>query len=126
MGYSAPATLPADDRTLAPRGLMLDFLIVSTSTATKEDAQRIAQAVLEPHLAACVQVVGPVSSSYWWQGKLETSEEWLCLIKTSMAHYPELEQAVLAAHKYEVPELVAVPIEAGSAAYLKWLGQELS
>jgi len=105
---------------------MSDFLIVSTSTATKEDAQRIAQAVLEPHLAACVQVVGPVSSSYWWQGKLETSEEWLCLIKTSMAHYPELEQAVLTAHPYEVPELVAVSIEAGSSAYLKWLGQELS
>ena len=105
---------------------MSDFLIVSTTAATQEDAQRIARAVLEPRLAACVQVVGPVSSTYWWQGKLETSQEWLCLIKTSMAHYPELEQAVCAAHKYEVPELVAVTIDAGSPDYLKWLGQELA
>jgi periplasmic divalent cation tolerance protein len=105
---------------------MSDFLIVSTTTASKEDAARISRAVLEPRLAACVQVVGPVSSTYWWQGKLEQSEEWLCLIKTSLAHYPELEQAVRQAHKYENPELVAVPIEAASAAYLQWLGQELA
>jgi periplasmic divalent cation tolerance protein len=111
---------------LAPRGLMSDFLIVSTTAATKEDAARISRAVLEPRLAACVQIVGPVTSSYWWQDKLEESEEWLCLIKTSMAHYPELEQAVRGAHKYENPELVAVTIAAGSEAYLKWLGQELA
>lgn len=105
---------------------MSDFLIVSTTVATKEDALSISKAVLEPRLAACVQVVGPVTSSYWWQGKLEQSEEWLCLIKTSMAHYPEMEQAVRGAHKYENPELIAVSIEAGSPAYLQWLGQELA
>lgn len=104
---------------------MTDYLQVLTTLPTREAAQEVSRVLLEARLAACVQIVGPIESSYWWQGQIETSEEWQCIAKTHRAYYERLEAAVLAAHPYDVPEIVATPIERGHAAYLEWLRSEL-
>ncbi len=81
---------------------------------------------MDERLAACVQVVGPVESRYWWEGSVETATEWLCVAKTTADRYDELEAAVRAVHSYDVPEVLAVPVVRGSEAYLRWLGDETS
>lgn len=104
---------------------MTPFVQVVTTTATKQDAERIAAAVLERRLAACVQIAGPISSSYWWQGALETGEEWWCVMKSRGDLFPELERAIRTVHPYEEPEILAIPVADGSAGYLDWLDREL-
>jgi periplasmic divalent cation tolerance protein len=101
------------------------YVQVVTTVGTREDADRIARAVVEQRLAACAQVTGPITSTYWWEGAIETGEEWLCVIKSTEAAYPALEEAIRAIHPYEVPEIMAVPVVAGSAAYLAWLEGEI-
>jgi periplasmic divalent cation tolerance protein len=98
---------------------------VLTTTEKKEDAENIARDLIDRRLAACVQIIGPMVSTYRWQGKIEKSEEWLCLIKTREDIYAQVEAAVKAIHPYETPEILAVPVSAGSADYLKWLTKEL-
>ncbi len=100
---------------------MSEYLQVSTTTASEEEARRIASALLERRLAACVQILGPIDSRYWWQGKIEAASEWLCLIKTSAARYEELEAAIAELHSYDEPEVIATPIVAGSEGYLGWV-----
>ncbi len=104
---------------------MTAFVQVSTTTDTESGAQAIAAALVERRLAACVQVSGPVRSVYRWQGAVEQTDEWLCTVKTSASLYPQVEAAIRELHSYECPEIVAVPIVEGSAAYLKWLGEQL-
>jgi len=74
--------------------------------------------------AACVQVVGPITSRYWWEGAVEVSEEWLCLAKTTADRYPALEAAIRQLHSYDEPEIVAVAVVAGSPSYLEWVLRE--
>ncbi len=104
---------------------MHETIQVNTTTATKADAERIATALVERRLAACVQVGGPVRSCYRWHGKTETAEEWLCTAKTTREAYDEVEQAIRELHPYEEPEIIAVPIVAGSAGYLAWLREQV-
>jgi periplasmic divalent cation tolerance protein len=104
---------------------MTDFIQVVTTTDSREDADRIARALVEQRVAGCVQILGPISSTYRWQGEIETAEEWLCLIKSRRDRYPDLEQAIQELHSYDVPEILATPVVAGSAAYLQWLADEL-
>ena len=104
---------------------MPDFIQVVTTAASKEQAARIAQHLLDRRLAGCVQVSGPISSSNWWQGKLETAEEWYCIIKTTAARYPEVEAAIRTVHQYDVPEILAFPVVFGSKNYLDWLADTL-
>lgn len=104
---------------------MTDYLQVLTTTGSEEEAERISSALIERQLAACVQVIGPISSRYRWQGKVEREREWLCLAKTEASHYAELEAAIRALHSYDEPEIVATPIVAGSAGYLAWLSASL-
>lgn len=104
---------------------MSQSLLVVTTTPSPEDAQRIARTLVEQRLAGCVQVGGPVTSTYWWEGQVEQDREWICLIKTDEGRYPAAEQAILAAHPYDVPEIVATPIVAGNRAYLDWLSAQL-
>ena len=104
---------------------MGEYIQVFTTAESKEDAQRIARTVVEARLAACAQVVGPIESTYWWQGAVETSGEWLCVIKSKREAYEQLEQAILGVHPYEVPEILAVPVVAGSQSYLAWLDEEM-
>ena len=104
---------------------MTDYIQVVTTTEHKEDADAIARLLVENRLAACVQVAGPVTSTYRWQGKIETSQEWQCWAKSRREFYPQVEQAIRARHPYEVPEILALPILAGSPAYLAWLDEQV-
>lgn len=104
---------------------MSEFLQVLTTTESRADAQAIARALVERRLAGCVQVVGPIQSTYWWEGAVVEAEEYLCLVKSSREAYPALEAAIEELHPYEVPEIMALPVEAGSRAYLSWLEGEL-
>ena len=104
---------------------MTGAIQVITTTGTKQDANKVARALIEARLAACVQVVGPVTSRYWWDDEIEEAEEWLCLIKTTASLFERLEEAIRAAHPYDVPEILATPVVAGSADYLAWLREEV-
>lgn len=96
-------------------------LEVMTTTSSRRDARRIARILVAEQLAACVQIVGPVQSTYRWQGRIETTAEWLCLIKTTRRRYPQLEKRLRGLHPYTTPEIVALPFERGLADYLNWL-----
>lgn len=101
---------------------MTDKVIVLVTCANKAEAKRIARAVVEARLAACVNVLGaPVDSIYRWKGKVEQAREVLLLMKTSRKKLGALRAAVERVHSYDVPEIIAVSIEAGSPAYLRWL-----
>ena len=100
---------------------MPSFIQVFTTVEKREDARRIAEIVVGRRLAACVQVVGPIGSTYWWKGKVEDAEEWLCLMKTRKELYGKLEAAVKSVHPYEEPEIIALPIVEGSEGYLRWI-----
>jgi periplasmic divalent cation tolerance protein len=104
---------------------MTEFLHIATTTGTRDDAQRIATELVDRRLAACVQISGPIQSTYRWQDNVETADEWLCTVKTSRAHWPAVEKLVKEFHPYEVPELVATTISAGSDSYLEWLEEQL-
>jgi len=103
---------------------MKSHIQVTTTTETKEQAQTIAQYLVEAKLAACVQVTGPITSIYRWKGKVENAQEWLCLIKTRDDLYNKVEAAIKSRHTYETPEIIAVPIVNGSKEYLNWLDDE--
>lgn len=105
---------------------MGDYIQVVTTAEREEDAKRIARRLVEDRLAACVQVLGPIQSTYWWQGKIETAQEWQCLAKTRRELYPAIERTIQEVHPYEVPEILAVPIVAGSRSYLKWVDDEVA
>ena len=103
---------------------MTDYIQVSTTAGSKEDAQKIARGVVEKRLAACAQIMGPITSTYRWQGRTEEEEEWLCLMKSRSALYDQLDSAIKAVHPYEEPEIIALPIVSGSQGYLDWLKRE--
>jgi periplasmic divalent cation tolerance protein len=103
---------------------MAEYIEVHTTIDSREAAQKIAETLVSRRLAACVQVSGPITSTYWWQGKMEQAEEWLCTAKTRRELYDQLEQAIREVHSYDVPEILAVKIVAGNADYLNWLSQE--
>ena len=104
---------------------MTPYIVIFTTAETAEDAGRIAEHLVERGLAACVQVSGPIKSVYRWKGEVEKADEWLCSVKTAGELYGEAEQAIREVHPYEVPEIVALPIEKGSPDYLLWLGEQL-
>jgi periplasmic divalent cation tolerance protein len=105
---------------------MESYIQVTTTTDKREDAEKIAFALVEKKIAACTQIVGPITSIYRWKGNIETAEEWLCVIKSRKPLYEEIEKTIKAVHSYEVPEIIAVPIVAGSEDYLKWLRGDLA
>jgi periplasmic divalent cation tolerance protein len=104
---------------------MTDFIQVITTVERQEDAEKIARSLVEGCLAACVQVLGPVTSTYHWQGSIQSSREWICLIKTRADLCTQIEEAIRKIHPYEVPEILAVPILAGSKSYLEWMEKEV-
>ncbi len=105
---------------------MTDCIQVMTTVERQEDAEKIARILVEGRLAACVQVIGPATSTYHWQGSIQRSREWLCLIKSRASLYGEIEEAIRKAHPYQVPEVLALPIVAGSKSYLEWIERETS
>jgi periplasmic divalent cation tolerance protein len=103
-----------------------DYVVIQTTTGTRHDAQRIAAALIDQRLAACVQIGGPIESVYKWQGQQQTSEEWLVTIKTRADRFAVVEAAILALHPYEQPEIIALPMSAINAGYAQWIDQSLT
>ncbi|MQM25929.1 divalent-cation tolerance protein CutA [Glycomyces albidus] len=99
---------------------------VVTTTDSAESATMLARTAVERRLAACAQVFGPLCSVYWWEGKVDTAQEWRVVLKTTAAAYADLEAHIKAGHGYEVPEVVMLPITAGNPDYLEWITAETS
>jgi periplasmic divalent cation tolerance protein len=102
----------------------VEFVQVVTTTDSRAEAEQLGRSAVERRLAACAQVVGPISSTYWWEGSIETASEWQCILKTTGARLDQLRTHLQAEHTYATPEIVATPIVGGSAAYLSWIEQE--
>jgi periplasmic divalent cation tolerance protein len=103
-----------------------EFIQVVTTTGTQAEARKIAQSLVEERLAACVQIVGPIESTYRWQEKIETAAEWQCWCKTRRSKYDAVVGVIRQLNTYDVPEILVLPIIDGSEAYLHWLAQETS
>ena len=103
----------------------MDYIVITTTTENVADAHRIADALLERHLAACVQIVGPIKSVYRWQGKVEHAEEYRCEIKTRATKFSAIGDFLSEVHPYDVPEIIAVPLVNISADYRNWLDEQL-
>ncbi|TFG91281.1 MAG: divalent-cation tolerance protein CutA [Syntrophobacterales bacterium] len=97
-----------------------EYCVILTTCANREDAERLARLLVESRLAACVQMTG-VTSFYEWGGALNRDDEQLLLIKAPSASYGEIEAFISQNHRYDVPEILQLPIRAGSEAYLKWI-----
>jgi len=96
---------------------------IQTTFEKKEEAEKLAQVLVEEKLAACVQIL-PVKSVYSWKEKVESAEEWLCLIKTKRELYADVEKTIKENHSYEIPEIIATEIKDGSSDYLDWINNE--
>jgi periplasmic divalent cation tolerance protein len=110
---------------MAMTATITDARIILSTAGSREEADRLAAALVERRLAACVNVVGPIASLYRWQGKVERAEEFLLLIKTTAERFPDISAAIRELHSYEVPECVEIPVTAGSDAYLQWIGDSV-
>jgi periplasmic divalent cation tolerance protein len=100
---------------------MTDHRIVFTTAGSEDEAGKIAHHLVEHQLAACVNIVPRIQSIYRWQGKVESSEEWLLMIKTSVEKFSLVRDAISKLHSYDLPECIAVSIDDGSAEYLRWI-----
>ena len=103
---------------------MDEIILVLTNLPDRDSAQRVAQALIENRAAACVNILAECASVYRWRGKVETASEVPLLIKTTRAAYPRLEETIRTHHPYELPEIIAVSVEAGLPGYLQWVAQE--
>jgi periplasmic divalent cation tolerance protein len=103
---------------------MEQALLVITNLPDVASAQKLAHALVEQRLAACVNLLPAVQSVYRWNNAIEEAAEVMLMIKTTMTRYATLEQAIQALHPYELPEVIALPVSAGLPAYLGWIAQE--
>jgi periplasmic divalent cation tolerance protein len=99
---------------------------VTTTLPSREAAHRLGTRLVEERLAACAQVVGPVSSVYRWNGEVEMAAEWYCHLKTTAARVPALLLRIREMHPYETPEIVALPVVEGDAGYLRWIEESVA
>jgi periplasmic divalent cation tolerance protein len=100
-------------------------IVIFVTTSSEPEARKIAELLLTKRKAACVNVIPKVESSFWWQGKLDSARESLLVIKTKASLLSEIVDLVKAAHSYEVPEIIAMPIIGGNEDYLKWINDEV-
>jgi periplasmic divalent cation tolerance protein len=101
------------------------YIIAITTTPSKNEAEKIAKTLLEERLIACANIIGPVQSLFWWQGKIDEAQEHLVLMKTRKDLFSKLSEKVKALHSYQVPEIIAMPIVEGFKPYLEWLESSL-
>ena len=99
-------------------------LLVITNLPDRAVAEKLADTLIDGGLAACVNILSPCRSVYRWKGKAQHDEEFPLLIKTTRERYAALEQAIRAGHPYELPEIIAVPVERGLPAYLDWVARQ--
>ena len=103
---------------------MDDYIQVLITIDSEEKARELQRLLVEHRAAACVQVLGPILSTYWWEEKIEDAQEWMCLAKTRAGQYDSLESLVKENHPYSVPEILALPIWTGNREYLAWIKAE--
>jgi periplasmic divalent cation tolerance protein len=106
------------------RERVADVVQVSTTTDNRDEADRLARTLVEARLAACAQVGGPVTSTYWWEGRVETATEQLVVLKTTADLVDALVERLRRLHSYDVPEIVVTPVTGGNPAYLDWVAAE--
>jgi periplasmic divalent cation tolerance protein len=104
---------------------MTDKKLVLSTCGSIDEARKLSRALVEKRLAACVNIVPQIESVYYWKGKVETSTEYLLLIKTTAGAFDELRDVLTELHSYNVPECIEIAIEDGSAAYLAWIGESV-
>ncbi|MGI5284880.1 divalent-cation tolerance protein CutA [Nonomuraea polychroma] len=103
---------------------MTGYVQVFTTVPSADEGAALARSITSERLAACVQIIGPIRSLYWWQGALRDEHEWQLIIKTTSARLAALENHIKANHSYETPEIIATEITAGSDDYLDWISAE--
>ena len=103
---------------------MHKYIQITKTVSKLDEAKRIADNILNKKIAACVQILGPIKSIYWWKNKKENKEEWLCVIKTKKQLFNKISEIIKKIHSYELPEIIAIPIINGSNEYLKWIDNE--
>lgn len=102
------------------------LLQVTTTAGSRSEAELLAQALVAQRLAACGQVSGPLTSCYWWEGRMDSTEEWYCVLKTTAVLFPALEARIRQLHSYTNPEIIAVPIVSVSEAYAAWVAANVA
>ncbi|MBS7636799.1 divalent-cation tolerance protein CutA [Candidatus Bathyarchaeota archaeon] len=102
-----------------------NYIIVLTTTSSKEEAEKIAHALLAERIIACANIIGPVHSLFWWQNKIDTAQEHLILMKTKKDLFAKLAEKVKAIHSYQTPEIIALPMVEGFEPYIEWLNSNL-
>jgi periplasmic divalent cation tolerance protein len=102
---------------------MSDVRVVLTTAGSQEEARKIAHALVERRLAACVNIVPQIESVYRWQGKVETATEWLLMIKTRASAFEHVRDAIKELHSYDLPECLMLEVAAGSSEYLNWIAE---
>lgn len=103
---------------------MTDCILILVTTGSETEAETIGKALVEERLVACVNIVSPIRSIYRWEGEVADDREWLLISKTTVSHFAAVEARIKTLHSYQVPEVIAVPIQAGSEAYLQWVRAE--
>jgi periplasmic divalent cation tolerance protein len=105
---------------------MTDKRLVLSTASSETEARKIAQHLVEQQLAACVNIVPQIESVYRWHGKVESSREWLLVIKTVVDKFPAVRDAIRELHSYDLPECIALAIDDGSSDYLEWIGESVA
>jgi periplasmic divalent cation tolerance protein len=103
---------------------MTDKIVVFSTCGSQEEARQLAGTLIEKRLAACINITAPITSVYRWKGAVEEANEWLLIIKSRREHFDGIRAALEAAHSYELPEVLAIPVLEGSPNYLAWLEAE--
>jgi periplasmic divalent cation tolerance protein len=103
----------------------MPFRLILTTVGSQPEARKIARALVDKKLAACINIIPKIESIYRWQGKVKSAQEWLLVIKTTKARARAVEKAIKELHSYELPECIVIPIEGGSREYLAWLGEQV-
>ena len=103
----------------------MNYLVVLTTLPTRAEGRRLAERVLKKKLAACVNILGPAQSLFWWKGKVDSAKECLLFIKTRQSHFNRLRTFLEKHHPYSVPEIIALPVKKGNASYLKWIARSM-
>jgi periplasmic divalent cation tolerance protein len=100
------------------------YVQVTTTTDSRPEAAELARSAVAERLAACAQLVGPIASTYWWEGEIESAEEWMVVFKTTSARFDELASLITDGHSYDSPEIIATAVVAGSMDYLAWVSEQ--
>ena len=101
------------------------FCIIFVTCQSRKEADSIASSLLNKRLIACANIISGVDSKFWWNGKIDTANEFLVILKARRGSFKKIEKEVKRLHSYEVPEIIAIPIVAGSREYLGWIGDSI-